>query len=120
MHLSVLLNIPPLFSIAEINASLPMDEDITAPRQFTSNFHNFRVVLQDLLSTGILRQTLGSFALSIIAHTLYRYDTHSHMYGLVSFLQVLDYAQMLPLRKLSSADPLRKPLFPTSWRSILI
>lgn len=73
MQLSVLLSIPPLFSIAEINASLPMDEDITRSRNFTDKIPNFRVVLQGLLSTGTLEQPLGSFALSVIAHTLYRY-----------------------------------------------
>lgn len=73
MHLSVLLNIPPLFSISEINAFLPMDEDMVGPRKFTTKPLNFRVVLQDLLSTGTLEQTLSSFGLSVIAHTLYRY-----------------------------------------------
>ena len=65
MQISALLNIPPLFSVAEINAPLPNETG--------SAESSFRNVLESLLSTGRLPQPLGSFGLSVMAQTLYRY-----------------------------------------------
>ncbi|OAA69693.1 Fungal transcriptional regulatory protein [Cordyceps fumosorosea ARSEF 2679] len=71
MQISALLNIPPLFSISEINVPLPADADGTSSSQScTESPPSFRAVLDALLSTGELQHPLGSFSLSIIAHTL--------------------------------------------------
>ncbi|EGX97024.1 Fungal transcriptional regulatory protein [Cordyceps militaris CM01] len=76
MQISALLNIPPLFSISEINVPLPADTHAESNSQYaTESPPNFRAVLDVLLSTGELQHSLGSFSLSIMANTLYRLCT---------------------------------------------
>ena len=81
MRISALLNIPPHFSIGEIDMVLPIDEeeweayparphpDLIRSRSEASGF---RHVLERLLSAGKLPKLLNPFGLSIVAYTLYR------------------------------------------------
>ena len=84
MQISCLLNISPHFSIGEVNMPLPTDEEIwNAPASTThfesellqSNSSNFRHIMSGLLTNGKLPQPLNPFGYSLIAHTLYRYET---------------------------------------------
>lgn len=78
MQISALLNIAPLLSIGEINVPLPMDDEAWNAPHSRPSMHtqrdgpHFRAVLDSLLTRGKLPQPVSSFALSIIAYTLYR------------------------------------------------
>jgi hypothetical protein len=87
MQISALLNISPHFSISDIDMSLPSDEEFweSRPRrqhhgipECLNETPKFRYVLERLLSVGKLPQPLNPFGLSIIAHTLYRWDILEH------------------------------------------